>query len=109
MANHTDINTVNSSYRIATHLAHPEVLLVDSGSDAETYATLLREHCPTVTLMRHKGTAVQYLRRATPALVLTGIHLEDGSAIEICVAAKSSQLPASVLVISDTPRTCRRC
>ena len=86
-----------------TELSAVEILLVDGSPDAKNYANVLRQQFPTVIVTDHQRTAIQYIQRATPALVVASMNLEDGSAVEICVAAKARPVPPSLLVTTDNP------
>ena len=80
-----------------------EVLLVDGSPEAKDYARILRQRYQTVTVTPHQRTAIRYLQRANPALVVAALKLEDGTAVEICREAKSKPAPPSVLVTADDP------
>ena len=80
-----------------------EILLVDHPPEAAGYAEVLRHHYGVVTVTAHQRTAVRYLERAHPALVVTVTTLEDGSAIDICRTAKRKRLPPPVLLLAQQP------
>ena len=96
----------NGDHRIppsAPSLSDLEVLVVDGAVEADTYAEVLRQTYRTVNLITCQRTAVEYLQRATPSLVVAALTPSDGSAVEICRRAKSKPMPASVLMTAEKP------
>jgi two-component system, NtrC family, response regulator PilR len=77
----------------------PELLFVDSEEITARYVAPLREKF-RVSRLDAVTTAVQYLSRTPtpPGLVVTELSLPDGTGNEICSAAKSLNVPATVLV-----------
>jgi DNA-binding response OmpR family regulator len=75
----------------------PEVLLVDVDQVAALYAPVLRDHY-RVTTAPSANVAMQYLGRASPALIVTELDLIDGRGEEICARAKALETPPTVLV-----------
>jgi DNA-binding response OmpR family regulator len=44
-----------------------------------------------------------YMRRASPAVVVTELALTDGAGVDVCAAAKSLPVPSTVLVTTSDP------
>ena len=84
-------------------LANFEILLLDGTSEADDYAALLRQRYRTVNVTPHLHTAVQYLRRASPALVVTEMELHDGSAVDFCREASQRPRRPSILLTATNP------
>jgi CheY-like chemotaxis protein len=82
-------------------LAGLDVLVVDGSPQAGRYADVLRPLCRTVTLTPHQRTALQFMERINPALVVAALRLEDGSGVEICRTAKAKPTPPSVLITAE--------
>ena len=80
-----------------------ELLVVDNAPETTAYVEALRGHKFIVNVTPHHDTALQYLQRADPDLIVTGTTLEDGSGLDICRAAKAKRLPPSVLVVTPRP------
>jgi DNA-binding NarL/FixJ family response regulator len=80
-----------------------ELLLVDGAPETAAHAEALRRLCATVNVTAHQHTALQFLRRSNPTLVVIAGNLTDGSSIALCKEAKSKQRPPSVLVTPDRP------
>jgi len=80
-----------------------EVLVVDNASETRAYVDALRHQRFIVNSTEHHETALHYLQRADPALIVTGTTLEDGPGLDICRAAKAKRLPPSVLVVTARP------
>ena len=78
------------------------MLLVDGGADAGRTATILRQCYRSVNVTARQQTALQYLQRATPDLVVANVSLEDGSAVEICRQAQLKTEPPAILITPDT-------
>jgi len=82
----------------------PDLLLVDSSPDADSYATVLRGSY-RVAITTSMDVAKQFLHRHPPTLVVTELNLQGGDGVEICREAKKLTQPASVLVTtSDAER-----
>jgi CheY-like chemotaxis protein len=90
----------SSSAPTPTH----ELLIVETEPVAAGYAAVLR-HTYRVATTTDTGVAVQYLKRAAPALVVAEIDGHDGDgSTDVCRAAKSLQTPATVLVTTADPK-----
>lgn len=66
---------------------------------AEHAAVLRREY--RVLATTDVNIAIQYLNKAAPALVVGDIDSLDGTAVDICRAARSARMPATVLMTSS--------
>jgi DNA-binding response OmpR family regulator len=87
---------------VPTSAQRPDIVLVDSDAMISCYTPVLAEH------FRINGTpravvAGEYIRRSSPALVVTEIDLEDGSGVDLCRTAKALPVPATVLVTTEDP------
>src|SRR5689334_12877418 len=80
-----------------------ELLLVDTAPEMAAHAEVLRHLYRVVNVTSHQRTALQFLRRSNPTLVVIGGNLEDGSSIDLCKEAKSKFRPPFVLVTPDRP------
>jgi DNA-binding response OmpR family regulator len=79
-----------------------EVLIVDSESPSK-YTPLFNANEYHVSTTAYAPAALEYIRRTTPALVVTDVMLDGGSGIDICSAAKALTQPATVLVTANNP------
>ena len=80
-----------------------DVLFVDSDTDLRSYAPLFSPALYHLNATSHVPVAVEYIRRNSPAMVVTELALDDGSGLEICVAAKALPVPATVLATASDP------
>ena len=80
-----------------------ELLVVDNAPETAAYVEALRGQKFIVNSTGHHDTALHYLQRADPALIVTGTTLEDGPGLDICRAAKAKRFPPSVLVVTPRP------
>lgn len=87
----------------ATADRRSEILLVDSELATTGYMPLFDTNQFRVSATAHMAVATEYLRRASPALVVTELTLSDGSGLDICAAAKAMRAPATVLVTPTEP------
>lgn len=79
-----------------------DVLLVDSDAVIAEYSSFLNNTFRLNTTPR-ASVAVEYIRRSSPALVVTELALDEGTGVDVCRAAKSLPSPATVLVTSTDP------
>jgi DNA-binding response OmpR family regulator len=80
-----------------------EVLIVDHESATSQYTPLFNINEYHVNTTAYAPAALEYMRRTTPALVVTDLMLDGGSGIDICSAAKALTQPATVLVTTNDP------
>ena len=80
----------------------PDILLVDREIVVSRYSPLLADHFQ-INATAHANVAIEYVRRNSPAIVVTEIDLEDGSGIDLCRTAKALPIPTTVLVTTDDP------
>jgi len=80
-----------------------DILIVDGESATAGYLPLFDSNQFRVSATPDVGIAREYLRRGSPALVVTELALADGSGVEICAAAKAMHAPAAVLVTTMDP------
>jgi DNA-binding response OmpR family regulator len=85
------------------HAAPVELLLVDDVAAAAAYGDALRQHYPSVNITASRQSALQYLRKSNPTLVVANLTLSDGSALDICRAATEKPAPPSLLITADRP------
>lgn len=80
----------------------PELLLVDAEETTAQYAVALRDRF-RLSRVDAVEPAIQFLKRTPtlPAIVVTELALPDGSGMQICSAAKSLSVPATVLVTTE--------
>jgi DNA-binding response OmpR family regulator len=79
------------------------VLLVDSEEVTARYAELFDDSAFRIVATEHPPVALEFIRRASPALVVTDLALPDGAAVEICATAKALKTPSAVLVTTSDP------
>lgn len=77
-----------------------ELLFVDDDPNAARCVPGLRETY-RVTVAATTDSAIHYLERARPALVITELTLDGGSGVDVCKAAKSLTSPSTVLVTTQ--------
>lgn len=75
-----------------------DLLIADAS--AASYGAALRDKF-RVDLATTGVAALQFLRQASPSLVIADLALENGSAIEICRLAKQLATPSTVLVTAE--------
>lgn len=80
----------------------PQVLVVDTEEAVSAYGPYLNPHFQ-VNAASRVAVANEYFKRVSPALVITEIKLEDGAGIDVCRAAKTLPVPATVLVTTEDP------
>jgi DNA-binding NarL/FixJ family response regulator len=102
LADRSDPDPNTASTPPDTSRSEAEVVLVDA-VPAERYVAALRPRYRTVALIGNPMAAIEFLRRATPALVIAGLKANDGAAVAICTTAKSKPIPPSVLVMAERP------
>ncbi len=77
-----------------------EILIVEAEALAAEHAAVLRSEYRVLTTTNVK-VALQYLNKATPALVVADIDSLGDAGVDICRAARSLRTPATVLVITS--------
>jgi CheY-like chemotaxis protein len=77
-----------------------EILIVEAEALAAEHAAALRRDYHVLTTA-NVNVALQYLNKATPALVVADIDSLGDAAVDICRAARSLRTPATVLVITS--------
>jgi DNA-binding response OmpR family regulator len=82
-----------------------DILIVDTDTVTSRYAELLNSNPLRVVTTPHAPVALEYVRRAAPALVVTELALSDGNGVDICSTAKALRSPSSVLVTTADPAT----
>ena len=75
-----------------------EVLLVDGDSDAVHTAAILRQCYRSVTVTARRLTALQYLQRESPDLIVANTSLEDGSVVDVCRQAQLKTHQPAILI-----------
>lgn len=78
-------------------------LIVDGAPITATYVPLFDEQRFRISATSHVQVAIEYVRRTSPSIVVTELALEDGSGVDLCSAAKSLRVPATVLVTTSDP------
>ena len=79
------------------------VLIVDTEPITASYLPLFDGSEFRVSATPHAMVAREYIRRASPSLVVTELSLGDGSGLDICAVAKAGKSPATVLVTTGDP------
>jgi CheY-like chemotaxis protein len=77
-----------------------EILIVEAEALAAEHAAVLRREYHVLTTT-NVNVALQYLVKATPALVVADIDSLGDAGVDICRAARSLRTPATVLVITS--------
>ena len=85
-----------------TPSTRPDILFVDTASTIGQFSPVLSASY-RLNATPHLSVAIEYIRRASPMLVMTELALDDGSGLDICEAAKAIPMPATVLVMSGEP------
>jgi DNA-binding response OmpR family regulator len=80
-----------------------DVLVVDAPEIAATYAQLFDANVYRVNSTPNATVATEYIRRMSPAIVVTELALANGSGLDVCSTAKLLKLPATVLVTTADP------
>jgi DNA-binding response OmpR family regulator len=86
----------------AASLLSVDVLLVEAQPIIEKFTPVLAA-THRVNSTTHASVALEYIRRSSPALVVTNVTLADGSGIEVCKAAKALPTASTVLVTPTDP------
>ena len=81
----------------------PNVLIVDAAQITTTYAPLFDGELFRVCATAHVPVALEYVRRSSPSIIVTELALDDGSGVDVCSAAKSMRVPATVLITTADP------
>jgi DNA-binding response OmpR family regulator len=90
-------------YPIPSGAKVSDILIVDAEAVTSTYASLFNTSEFRVNSTSHAPVALEYIRRMSPAVVVTELALGDGTGVEICSTAKSLSPPATVLVTTSDP------
>jgi DNA-binding response OmpR family regulator len=80
-----------------------DILIVDADPVTAGYVPLFETANFRVSTTPRVMAAKEYIRRAAPALIVTELALQDGSGVDICSAAKTLSMPATVLVTTPDP------
>jgi DNA-binding response OmpR family regulator len=91
------INSVSAGATVS------DILIVDAETVTAQYGSLFNSHEFRVNTTAHLPVALEYMRRMSPAVVVTDLALNDGSGVEICSTAKSLSVPPTVLVTTSEP------
>jgi DNA-binding response OmpR family regulator len=94
------MSLLNSPPSAVSPLPVTDLLLVDPTPEAVTTAAVLRGPY-RVAATGSAEIAKQFLRRHTPALVVTELDLGGADGVDICREAKSHPLPPHVLVTTS--------
>jgi DNA-binding response OmpR family regulator len=80
-----------------------DILIVDAEPVTARYMSLFNSSEFRVNTTAHIPVALEYIRRMSPAVVVTELALGDGAGLEICSTAKSLATPCTVLVTTSEP------
>lgn len=94
MANPAALSSVTSPHRI---------LIVDDDAVTSGYVPLFDSSDFRVSVTPHVKVALESMRRAAPALVVSDLALDRGPGMKVYAAAKALTVPATVLVTSTEP------
>ena len=94
MANTAALSVVSSPHSI---------LIVDEDPVTSGYVPLFNSSEFRVSVTPHVKVALEFMRRATPALVVSDLALDNGPGMNVYAAAKALTVPATVLVTTTEP------
>ncbi len=94
MANTAALSVVSSPHSI---------LIVDEDPVTSGYVPLFNSGEFRVSVTPHVKVALEFMRRAAPALVVSDLALDNGPGMNVCAAAKALPVPATVLVTTTEP------
>ena len=79
-----------------------ELLLIEDETTAAKHSLVLRGN-NRVSSTIDTQVAVQYIEKATPALVVLDLDVAWEGAVEVCRAARAASVPSTTLVIASHP------
>lgn len=82
----------------------PTVNLLIADPDASSYVSVLR-NAYRLTLTSNIDEAMRQLGLVGPEIVIAGLEVPNGSALELCTRAKNTPADPSVLVTTDDPHS----